>query len=273
MKFKLFFTLILVAVVAAACGGGSSGASPFPSGPGQPNEIPTAPSAPINVTTPIPTLEVQPTQGPTSNCPEYYTEEFDTPNECFDLNKVFFKAPIVPPPEAARIYLAGGALNFEFPLDKSTFKYDLYYYFFNGQHTYNDVALETTFQTLTDSNLNTGFILACRVTDQSWFEARVTTNGSYWLYQYDRQLEAANKNPYIEITKGQTNKIAAKRNVPNTMRLECVGDTLSLIINGNKITTNQIRRPLPGGVGVGFTTFPERYPAFALIESVTIAKP
>jgi len=272
MKFKLFFTLILVAVVAAACGGGG-GTSPFPSGPSQSGEIPTAQSAPINVTTPVPTLDVQPTQGSVSNCPEYYTEEFDTANECFDLNKVFFKSTIIPPVEAARIYLAGGALNFDFPFDNNTFKYDLYYYFFNTAHNYDDVAVESKFQSLADSNLNTGFILTCRVTESGWFEARVSTNGNYWLYEYDRQLEAAGKNPWTELTKGQTNKTASKRNVTNTMRLECIGDMLTLKINDNKVATTQIRRPLPGGVGVGFNTFPEMYPAFTLVESVTIAQP
>lgn len=273
MKAKLIVVFVLLAVLVTACGGG--GTAPFPAKADPATAVPTALSAPINVQTEVPTLEVVPTQKPASSCAEYGTEEFDTPNECWDLNKVYeiVTKGLTIPPEAAQITLNNGALNFTFPFDATTSKYDLYYYFFNDANQYADVVVEADVQALKDSKLNHAFSLACRVNDAGWYEARVTTNGLYWIYQFDRQLRQADKNPFVEIAKGATVKMYTKVEVMNNIRMECVGDTITLKINNAKVWSGQIRRPQPGSVGIGFNTFPGSYPVYALFERVTLSKP
>jgi hypothetical protein len=272
MKAKLLISLVLIAVLVSACGGGNA---PFPGKAEAPTNVPTAIIVPINQETAAPTLEVVPTQKPASSCAEYGTEEFDTPNECWDLSKVFeiVTKGLSIPPEAAKITLDGGALNFEFAYDQSTLKHDLYYYFFNDANQYADVVLEEEVQALKGSKVNHAFSLACRVNDVGWYEARVTTNGLFWIYQYDRQLAMADKNPFVEIAKGNTVKMYPKVEIMNKLRMECVGDTITLKVNDAKVWSGQIRRPQPGSVGIGFNTFPGSYPVYAMIERVTISKP
>jgi hypothetical protein len=275
MKFKVVFVLAVLALVATACGGGL----PIPGAPQQaaptafqPSAMPTVVSAPVTNPTIVPTSEVVATQAVGSNCQQYYTEEFDTANSCWDINKVQITSNN-PDPKSIKVYLAGGGLNFEYAVSSKTMNTDLYLYLFNDVNSYNDVILETSVVNVAPGNVNDAFALVCRQNDKGWYEGRVTGNGFFNIYFYDRSLKDAGKNPYVNLGGAATNKVFAKNDIANKIRFECVGNALTLKANGTELLSVNIAGAQPGYVGIGSITAPGAYPVAEKFENLTISKP
>ncbi len=121
-------------------------------------------------------------------------------------------------------------------------------YVFYEPYVYTDVVLEIQAENLGRNNNNVS--LVCRYDDsrQTWYEFSIANNGLYWIYAYNGD--------YQIIANGGSNNIRQGKDT-NTYTVGCIGDTLSLFINGKEVKTvrDTNYRFKEGQVGLNLTSF------------------
>jgi hypothetical protein len=104
---------------------------------------------------------------------------------------------------------------------------ETYIYLFNENFTYNDVSIETEVENTGPHN-SQYINLVCRYTpDDGWYEFSVAASGmvQLWRYSFD--------DGYILIEEGGSTDIN-QGNATNVFKMTCVGNELSLFINGEQ---------------------------------------
>jgi hypothetical protein len=138
-------------------------------------------------------------------------------------------------------------------------------YVFYDPYIYEDVILEAQADNRGKNNNNVSLVCRYNATDSTWYEFSVANNGLYWIYAYD--------GGYNQIANGGSNLIKTGKDT-NVYTVGCVGDTLSLYINGQEVRTFQDKtyRLKEGQVGLNVTSF-DVLPIEVDFEYFTIAEP
>ena len=121
-------------------------------------------------------------------------------------------------------------------------------YVFYDPYIYEDVILEVEASNAGKNNNNVSLVCRYDENAETWYEFSIANNGLYWVYAYD--------GGYNEIANGGSNLIKTGKET-NTYTVGCVGNSLSLWINGQEVKTFQDTsyRFTEGQVGLNVTSF------------------
>lgn len=108
---------------------------------------------------------------------------------------------------------------------------DLYVYYMYNPYIYEDVSLTLNAENRGRNNNNVS--LVCRMNDDGsqWYEFSVESGGVWYLYAYDN-------GKYNILDNGGTNALRQGKEV-NEYRLECLGDEITMYVNGIEIKSVQ----------------------------------
>ncbi|MGZ9164726.1 MAG: hypothetical protein ACXW4U_06075 [Anaerolineales bacterium] len=236
----LFFLASLLLIVGLACGAlGGGSPPPQPTQPSQqePSKAPEPTTAPTDLPpTKVPPTEVPPTPKPTE-LPAFFTEEFDG-----DLNNWTY---FVNYGEETGVELGveNAKLNINITSEQTSM------YVFYTPYIYTDVVLEAKADNAGKNNNNVSLVCRYNEADVTWYEFNIANNGLYWILAFV-------DNDYKEIYSGGSNLIKQGRDT-NVYKAGCVGNELSLFINGQEVRTLQEKTYglKEGQVGLSVTSF------------------
>jgi hypothetical protein len=247
---KPFFWLgLLMLVVGLACGAAAPTPTPVPPTP----EPPTATSVPpteTSVPTEVPPTDVPPTDVPPTDvvptdvpptqappptavpadeAPAYYLEEFDSSDTSFYPDEFFYFIPSGSDNAADEaITLNNGYLSFNIDTMRT------YIYLYYGPWIYADVGIMMEAENL---GKNSQYVsLFCRYNpDRGWIEFNIAGDGTYSILA-NNILEDTGYQPIYN--GGSTAiKIGKEKNIYDAA---CVGDNISLFVNGVEVRTMAI---------------------------------
>jgi hypothetical protein len=109
------------------------------------------------------------------------------------------------------------------------------------------VRIDTTAENLGLNNNNVS--LFCRYSDSGWYEFNIANNGEFWIYFYDTAID-----DYKLLWSGGSNAIRMGKDI-NDYTAFCVGNQLSLYINGVEAKTVSDRNLRSGLVGLSVSSF------------------
>lgn len=240
------FLILTVALTSMACGidfGGETAAPEAPAGGAV--EEPSAPPA-----------------EPVGSAEQYYTEDFDSPNEAWadvldvkgqDTNLSEFT-----------LETANGFLTFDINTP------NLFSYVNYTAYDYEDVRVDARVENRGVNNNNVS--LVCRYSeDEGWYEFNIANNGLYWILH--GILDESNTPRYSNIYNGGSNKIKQGKDV-NEYGIVCREKTLTLYINGVETRTVQDNKFVlrSGQVGVSVSSFDD-LPVRVDFDWVKISQP
>ncbi len=106
---------------------------------------------------------------------------------------------------------------------------DLYVYYMYNPYTYSDVSLTLNAENRGRNNNNVS--LVCRMDEEGtqWYEFSVESGGVWYLYAYDN-------GEYKILDNGGTQALKQGKEV-NEYRMDCVGDEITMYINGSELKT------------------------------------
>ena len=155
--------------------------------------------------------------------------------------------------------------------DSGVLKFDLegtniWVYFMYDPYTYTDVRIDATAENRGKNNNNVSLI--CRYNDEGWYEFNIANNGLYWILAY---IQADKK--YYTLYNGGSTAIKQGKDV-NDYTASCVGNTLTLSINGSQVRTvaDNIYKLRKGQIGVGVSSF-EVTPIIVEWDSIAVSQP
>jgi hypothetical protein len=251
----------LVLLVGMACGM----STPIP--PTNPPAIPTQVVIPPTNPPSIPTRVVLPTNPPaiptplpptTTPFPAFFTETFQG-----DLSQWLYD-----------VYLGDSTMfkesqtsnGLRVQLDDP----NLYVYYYYTPVTYEDVRLDLTFTNLAHNSNNIN--LMCRNSTSGRFEFTVQNDGLYQIWAYD----GTGGNGYVELADGGSTSIRSGQQ-QNEITVTCIGNNLSLYINGSLVKSIKDNRFFfsDGQVGFGVNISPTNLvtPVIVEFDSLTISQP
>jgi len=276
---RLIYPILILFLTTMACSIGSIG-KPAPTA----TVVEPTETALFEVPTDIPVVQMLPTDTavppkPTSPPPEPTTPPKNIPtattqaqggnyfNEDFSNNAVNWKQ-WVPAGDPSKSYakVVLGRLRFELPSTET------YAYVQNTKFNYSDVLTVAKFETVEAAGGN-GVAILCRISDQGWYEMRVSTMGSQagrvWFYRYDPRLKALGENPYVNLLLQpyslESVPISTITNgfATNTLGFQCNGTTLTAYANGKAMIHPRLNVPVTvtdstltnGTVGIGVMSF------------------
>lgn len=149
----------------------------------------------------------------------WYRDEFDTNLDNWSVF-YFTDASDTEYEDETEVYIDNPGVWFDINLP------DTYIYLFNENYTYEDVAVELEVENTGPHN-SQYINLVCRYTpDEGWYEFSVAASGmvQLWRYSFD--------DGYILIEEGGSSKIK-QGNETNDFKITCIGNKLSLFINGD----------------------------------------
>jgi hypothetical protein len=137
---------------------------------------------------------------------------------------------------------------------------DLNIAFFNKKLNYKDVIVQADVENI--GQLDNAFSLMCRVSENGWYEFRISSSGYYELLRFDQYKKDEGKNAYtnfLEKRVGSTKIMGAL--AKNTFSLSCVDNVISAFVNGEQLYWK--KRPLAiednmygeGSVGFGILSY------------------
>ena len=109
----------------------------------------------------------------------------------------------------------------------------VYYYLFYDAFQYEDVKVDVSADNRGRNNNNISLI--CRYDpDVGWYEFNIANNGLYDIYY--AEVTSSGEISYSRITNGGSNAIKQGKEV-NEYSISCKGEELSLVINGDEVTS------------------------------------
>ncbi len=143
---------------------------------------------------------------------------------------------------------------------------NIWYNLIYTPYTYTNVILEARVENRGKNNNFTKLI--CRITSEGWYEFDVSPAGEYIIQAYSEADHG-----YLEIFGGGSAAIKTGKDT-NVYTVGCVGQTLTLIING--VTVKEITEKKynfqNGKVGIGITS-KDVFPIIERFDYLTIAQP
>jgi hypothetical protein len=283
MKKHIFLYIVCALILSTACSlGGVKATATLP--PPAPTQEPIViPTSTVDVQPTVeqaaPTIEAiateEPTEEPTQEptvppCPAFGREEFDEESPCWpsSLETVFIGSNVSNDLKIG-VTIDDSQLQFQTSLPE-----DIYLYSFNTQNDYDEVILETSIIKIEPSVNQNGFALVCHVNEDGWYETRISSGGSYEIFQYDVFKKQNDENPYIFIASGGTPTIRIGAGRENLIRFECMEDELTLIINNKEVFYKQIKGMNSGGaIGLGLTSYSHKFPQKIGFDYIEIIQP
>src|SRR5512138_338424 len=222
----LFFVSLLV-IVGMACSVFGEGNTPTQAPPPteQPIDIDQPTEAPA---TEAPVTEApEPTEPPTPEAQQFFTEEFDNSLSSDWTTRIDFAHPNITESDKVDVQAEDGKLNWDFGN-----KY-VFYYLFYGGYEYEDVVLEVRAENKGKNNNNVSLI--CRYDPEvGWYEFNIANNGLYNIY-FARILSNG-RIEYNRIANGGSKYIKAGLDT-NEYYARCQGNELTLKINGMDVAS------------------------------------
>ena len=259
LAFFVVFVLLFSLACNALSGGGDTPSQPQQEPPVQvvptkePVQEPTKEPAPEPTNPPAPTVAAPPPAPASVEASAFFTEEFDG-----DLSNWTYWVS------------SGNENGVELNADNASLDILLSskntsVYVFYDPYIYEDVVLEVQADNAGKNNNNVSLVCRYDDTDETWYEFSIANNGLYWIYAYD--------DGYNLIANGGSNLIKTGRDT-NIYTAGCIGDVLSLFINGQEVRTFQdtTYRLKEGQVGLNVTSF-DVLPIEVDFEYFTIAEP
>lgn len=201
-----------------------------------------------------------PTQAPTvEEAPAYYTEEFDSDID----NWQYFMAS----GDKSSMDISTDGTSLVFTIDgQGVWPYVTYV-----PWIYTDVRIDLIAENRGSNN--NSVVLVCRYDpDQGWYEFNVSNGGLYAIYVV--HFEKGNP-AWDKIYNGGSGQVRPG-NATNIYTALCVGDRLSLYVNGTELRTITVPGNVPhireGRVAVGVNSFDDPNVIVA-IDSLTISEP
>ena len=201
----------------------------------RPTEIPATEVPPTDVPTQVPTTQAPPTEVPPTAVPTQkttfssgdviYFTDFDGAEDWEDGWIQFATSDM-----DYRIYKNNGVLRVEVPEPNSgvyAFYDDLYF-----ERDKADVYIETNFENFATHNIN-NVTLICRATENGWYEFSMLSGGLWQIWKYD-----ANSG-YRMINDGGVADL--DYDAPHYLSASCIGDTLTIYIDGEKPKNGSIK--------------------------------
>ncbi len=254
MKLRTVLPIILIMVILSSCslpGGKSEEPTqppPPPAEPAAPVEPPPAEPAPVEMPVEEPAPVEEPMAEPVSAS---FREEFELSNEEWSEDYWVTTQAAQYREITKPSMVIDGVLSFNIQ-DKES-----YIYKFHNNDAGQDVTLETKF--LNKGHPNNGVALVCRVASDysSWYEARVSPQGKWAIYRYDKaRKEFEGKNPYIPLKEGVMRPKLASPMKPNTVNFSCIDTKLTLSFNGEEVyVSNNNELMQTGLVGLGVMSY------------------
>lgn len=241
--FAFVVVILAVGMACSALGGGEP--TPFPTIPPAPTNPPLPTSEPVQE---LPTQEQQQQQEPPQPVQNqaFFTEEFDSPlSNAWSILTVTGSDDANP--DKVIVESQNGKLRWDFDSE-----YVYYYLFYEGA-TYSDVTVEVSADNL--GRNNNSISLICRYDPNvGWYEFNIANNGLYDILY--GEVTASGSIGYSRITNGGSNAIKQGKDV-NVYSITCDGDKLSLVINGQDVTSIDEKRfgLSEGSVGVSVSSF------------------
>ncbi|MCI0520803.1 MAG: S1C family serine protease [Chloroflexi bacterium] len=121
-------------------------------------------------------------------------------------------------------------------------------YFLNTTMTVTDVRLDTLSSNLGRNNNNVSLI--CRYSDEGWYEINIWNSGKYDIFYYDSLVA----DDYKQLFSGGSTAIKTGKDI-NEYTVTCIGDELSLYVNGQHVRTVKDKNLKEGQFGVGVSSF------------------
>lgn len=208
----------------------------------EPTNTPEPSRTPLPTNTPAPTNTSRPVYTPTLANPglitekDYYTE-FQSLAGWFD----FYIADNARPEYEVDMTDRGMSINVD---TSDTYVYliqeDLWYD--EGESVYVEVEI-STLEGVYDNNLG----VACRVSEDGWYEFDIRTNGYWDFYRYD------DDGGYTYLDGGGSWNINMKHDT-NVIGMLCHGDTFTIYINGVETKDVHDKKYVEGGTGFTVAT-------------------
>jgi formylglycine-generating enzyme required for sulfatase activity len=122
---------------------------------------------------------------------------------------------------------------------------DLHAYYMYKPVTYKDAIIRIKVENLGQNSNIVGMV--CRRTGDTWYELSIIGGGEWKLYKYEGE--------YLPLTNGGTNLIKLGKNI-NEYEMHCTNNDISLLINGQLVTTYNIKKNpyTEGQVGFSVST-------------------
>lgn len=239
----LLFFVSLLLVVGMACSFGKGVETPEAPPTDQPIKI----DEPTSEPTDVPVTEA-PTEPPTPEAQQFFTEEFDTPLSNDWTPRIDFAHPNITESDKVTVQAENGNLAWDFG-NKYVFYYLLY-----GAYEYEDVVVEVKADNRGKNNNSVSLI--CRYDPEvGWYEFNIANNGLYDI-SFVRILDNG-RVQYNRVANGGSKYIKAGLEV-NEYYIKCQGNDLTLKINGMDVTSIQDKKYgelSKGQVGVSVSSF------------------
>ena len=246
-------------------------ATPSPEATLQPTSTPVA-TEPAATETSVPTQADTATSMPAdtatpAGCPAAFTESFDGSQDCWDPGDVTSVTDLLNPKK-----LSYGVSGGEFQVNANDDD-ELYLYWFKEDLAYTNVTIEADVLSHEKSTTGNDWILACRTSNQGWYEVRLQPAGLYDIYMFDFSLRDDGKNPYVHIQSGGAKSIRNGVDRVNTMAFTCTPDKLTFTLNDTQIWTGPVPAPLPdGGIAIGVATVRGKFPSHYAFEEIRVSQ-
>ncbi len=158
--------------------------------------------------------------GGTGEAQDFYTEEFEAdynPDNwsSFTLGKGSDKNLVIQQEDDHLLFDLG---------DKN-----LYVYYMYNPYTYSDVSLTLNAENRGRNNNNVSLVCRMNKDGTQWYEFSVESGGVWYLYAYDN-------GEYKILDNGGTQALKQGKEV-NEYRMDCVGDEITMYINGSELKT------------------------------------
>jgi hypothetical protein len=111
---------------------------------------------------------------------------------------------------------------------------------------------------------NNNITLVCRRNADTWYEFSVTSGGLWDLYD-------ASNGDYRSINNGGTTALKTGQNV-NEFEMRCIGNQISLYVNGQEVTTIENSAYAEGQVGFSVSSL-DIYPIEVQVSEFEISEP
>jgi len=122
---------------------------------------------------------------------------------------------------------------------------ELHAYYIYRPAIYDDVVIKMKVENLGQNTNKVG--LVCRRSGDTWYEFTVTGGGEWRLFDY--------RDKYLQLTNGGTQAIKYGKTV-NEYEMRCIGNEISLRINGQEVITYPIKKDVypQGQVGLSISS-------------------
>lgn len=257
----VLFLISFVLIVGLACSFGAADPTappPQPTQPPPPTAVPTEALPDPTEAAPVPTDEP-----PAPQARQFFTEEFDTALSK-DWSIYTVTGSDQADPDKVTVEADNGNLVWNFDSEY------VYYYLFYSAFDYEDVRVEARADNR--GRNNNSISLICRYDpDVGWYEFNIANNGLYDILY--AEVSSSDQIAYKRIANGGSNEIKQGKEV-NEYAITCKGEVLTLVINGEEVTsiTEKNYGLRSGQVGVSVSSF-NVLPILIEMDWVKISEP